>query len=72
MGVVAAGEVGLGLGLGEEGSESNESSCSSQETLYAESSGECPHIRRPDVEDLVFFRDLVVHRAIQKNMSAMN
>lgn len=58
LGVVAAGEVGLRLGLGKEVAESDEGSSSSQQTLHSQSSGESPDIGGPDIEDVILLWDL--------------
>lgn len=58
LGVVAAGEVGLGLGLGKDVAESKEGSSRSQQTLHSQTSGESPDIGGPDVEDIILLWDL--------------
>lgn len=58
VGVVAAGEVGLGLSLDEQVSETDEGSGSSQETLDSEGGREGPDVGRPDVQHLILLRDL--------------
>lgn len=60
VGVVAAGEVGLGLGPDEEVSKANEGGSSSQETLDSEGGREVPDIGRPDVQNLILLRDLIM------------
>lgn len=58
LGVVAAGEVGLGLGLSKDVAESKEGSSSSQQTLHSQTSGERPDIGGPDVKDIILLWDL--------------